>query len=559
MKNASVFSVDRSLAKWFYPVWCGTLLLQAMFTQLFADEAYYWMYSKHLAWGYFDHPPAVALLVKAGSSLFGGEFGVRFFSVLATVVAMIIWESIIQPKDRRLFYALLISIGVLHLFGFLASPDAPLLLSSSLFFFFYDRFLQKREWWLSFALGAAMAAMLLSKYHAVLLIGLVILSNLRLLREPLFWFSCMVTAALCIPHLFWQIDLDWPSFQYHLFERSTSYHLQDTFEYLSSQLIFLGPFTGIFALVAAYRVSAAGPFEKALQFVFWGVYVFFFLMTFRGRVEAHWTLIGIFPAVYFTYHHLSEFASGRKIFFRLLPVAAVLILVVRIVLIFNYPPSRLYPGLLEDEFFDKREWSRRIHEKAGSLPVAFMNSYQWASLYEFYSGSPAFSLNNEYYRKNQYDLWDTQRSYNDKKVVVVPNTSVVYSDSVPGVPLVSDYLIMDPFLSVSNIKVKMLTQVDRISSHDSTSVKCLIEAPMKISGTVDTLLPPYLGVRFSSATDGDLEYILTCLSADKLNHEIMVRLIAPGLNGKYDMYFIIMTGQLPPTINSRLYKVIVNK
>ena len=38
---------------------------------LSADEAYYWLWSKHLAAGYFDHPPAIALLIRAGTMLFG--------------------------------------------------------------------------------------------------------------------------------------------------------------------------------------------------------------------------------------------------------------------------------------------------------------------------------------------------------------------------------------------------------------------------------------------------------------------------------------------------------
>ena len=44
-------------------------LLQAHFTELIFDEAYYWYYSQNMAWGYFDHPPMVALIVKI-SSLF---------------------------------------------------------------------------------------------------------------------------------------------------------------------------------------------------------------------------------------------------------------------------------------------------------------------------------------------------------------------------------------------------------------------------------------------------------------------------------------------------------
>ncbi len=45
-------------------------LFQAGFTELMDDEAYYWVYSRHLDWGYFDHPPMVALLIKMGYGLF---------------------------------------------------------------------------------------------------------------------------------------------------------------------------------------------------------------------------------------------------------------------------------------------------------------------------------------------------------------------------------------------------------------------------------------------------------------------------------------------------------
>ena len=39
-------------------------LLQAHFTELIFDEAYYWHYAQNMAWGYFDHPPMVALMIK---------------------------------------------------------------------------------------------------------------------------------------------------------------------------------------------------------------------------------------------------------------------------------------------------------------------------------------------------------------------------------------------------------------------------------------------------------------------------------------------------------------
>ncbi|MGI9546085.1 MAG: 4-amino-4-deoxy-L-arabinose transferase, partial [Flavobacteriaceae bacterium] len=60
-------------------------LVQAYYTDLIYDEAYYWYYSKALAWGYFDHPPMVAFLIKLGSYFFEGEIGVRLMSCVFSV------------------------------------------------------------------------------------------------------------------------------------------------------------------------------------------------------------------------------------------------------------------------------------------------------------------------------------------------------------------------------------------------------------------------------------------------------------------------------------------
>ena len=46
---------------------------------LSADEAYYWLWSKRLAFGYYDHPPLIAWAIRAGTSLLGDTpLGVRF-------------------------------------------------------------------------------------------------------------------------------------------------------------------------------------------------------------------------------------------------------------------------------------------------------------------------------------------------------------------------------------------------------------------------------------------------------------------------------------------------
>jgi dolichol-phosphate mannosyltransferase len=55
---------------------------------LFPEEAYYWNYAQHMDFGYLDHPPLVAWLIRCGTAVFGNtEFGVRAGAVLCMLVA----------------------------------------------------------------------------------------------------------------------------------------------------------------------------------------------------------------------------------------------------------------------------------------------------------------------------------------------------------------------------------------------------------------------------------------------------------------------------------------
>src|SRR3982750_4116011 len=58
-------------------------LVAAAFTPLTFDEAYYWMWSKSLAGGYYDHPPMVAFVIRLGTLIAGDTvLGVRLVSIL---------------------------------------------------------------------------------------------------------------------------------------------------------------------------------------------------------------------------------------------------------------------------------------------------------------------------------------------------------------------------------------------------------------------------------------------------------------------------------------------
>src|ERR1700733_7217747 len=58
-------------------------LVRAAYTPLTFDEAYYWTWSKHLAFGYYDHPPMVAFVIRLGTLIAGDtQLGVRLVSIL---------------------------------------------------------------------------------------------------------------------------------------------------------------------------------------------------------------------------------------------------------------------------------------------------------------------------------------------------------------------------------------------------------------------------------------------------------------------------------------------
>ena len=459
----------------FYTLWGGLLFFQATFTELIDDEAYYWYYSKYLDWGYFDHPPMIALFIKFGSLFLGRiEFGVRLFVILANLITIYLWEKIIQPANIALYYFIVSSVAVLHFYGFVATPDAPLLLFSTLSFYFYRQFIENENLQKALFLGISAALMFLSKYHGVLLALMVLLSNLKLLKNRLFWIALGITTICIFPHFLWQINHDFPSVRYHLFGRSRMpYSIPFTLEYLFMQPFVFGPFTGLFILWANFKEKAQNAFEKSLQFVYWGGLLFFLVMTFKGRVEPHWTLLCLFPGIYFTYRYLEKHLSARKIFYYSLPPAYIIILLARVFFIFTWDSPTQLKEL--SDYHHNKKWVQAIHRQLGDLPVAFMNSYQKPSLYYFYSGVEAFSLNNIQGRKNQFDIWDFENKYRGKTVAVIPNYDIPV-DTIAGTHGQFKYVIIENFQVFPKIQLELLSELkEKYHAFDSLKLDLKIQ------------------------------------------------------------------------------------
>src|SRR5476651_1047074 len=158
---------------WYFLLgWTILNALQAYKLEIHADEAYYWMYSQFLDWGYFDHPPMVAVFIKIGDSLIHNEFGLRLITILTSSASVYLLWLILKKYtvDALAFILVMASLLICHIYGFITTPDAPLFFFTVLFYFFYQKYLEKDSLLLTFVLGIVVAGMLYSKYHAILLI-----------------------------------------------------------------------------------------------------------------------------------------------------------------------------------------------------------------------------------------------------------------------------------------------------------------------------------------------------------------------------------------------------
>ena len=403
--------------RWFLlgcTLWFVLNLLQATLFALDPDEAYYWMYAQHLDWGYFDHPPAIALLIRLGILLLPGTLGVRLGVVLLHLGTLyLLWRLADRPRSGGQLQAFLLlcsAMPFLHIYGFVSTPDAPLLFFTVAFFLIYRRFLSEQSWGTTVLLGVVMAALLYSKYHGVLLIFFTVLSNWRLLRQSRFYLAGILGALLFLPHLYWQYVHDFPTFRYHLSGRNDVYELKYTLNYLLNQLLIFSPLLVPF-IYLSLRKKPQDQLERAFYFVVGGFLLFFLYATRNGHVEPQWNAVLSIPFIILLYRRFKDHSPSAKWFFRATLTSAVLLLTARLLLL-------LFPNWVRTPF-NNTAWVAELEEVTEGSPVVFIDSYRDPSIFSFYSDQIAYTYTDIRYRQNQYDIWDRETELHGRSVYLV--------------------------------------------------------------------------------------------------------------------------------------------
>jgi 4-amino-4-deoxy-L-arabinose transferase-like glycosyltransferase len=199
-------------------------LAAAASAPLAPDEAYYWVFSRALAPGYLDHPPMVALWVRAGTALLGqNALGVRLLGPLAAALGSVLLydaaEHLFPARRAGAVAAMLWNATLLAGVGaVIMTPDTPLLFFWTACLWALAKLLHSNRpvWWLAIGLFAGCA--LASKYTALLLwigIGvwlLVVPALRRWWRSPVPWASAVLGALVFLPVVAWNAHHHWISF-----------------------------------------------------------------------------------------------------------------------------------------------------------------------------------------------------------------------------------------------------------------------------------------------------------------------------------------------------------
>ena len=252
-----------------------TILLHLVYLgspELLQEEAYYWNYSQHMAAGYLDHPPIVALLIHFGTLLFGNnEFGVRiggfccwFITAFFTYrLAKVLFSAATAFRATVLVAVLPIFFGV----ALVSTPDAPLFAcwSGALYYLYRALVQQHTNSW--YGAGIFLGLGLASKYTIAFLGPAVVLfmvldpSARKWFLKPQPYLAALLALSFFSPVIWWNFENGWASFLFQSQGRLQAQAVFSTHILLASILILLTPIGFIAAISAMFpkRRQAGGP------------------------------------------------------------------------------------------------------------------------------------------------------------------------------------------------------------------------------------------------------------------------------------------------------------
>ncbi|HTB83892.1 MAG TPA: glycosyltransferase family 39 protein [Candidatus Sulfotelmatobacter sp.] len=400
------------IARWIY--------IHSGIINLSGDEAYQWIWSKHLALSYYSKPLGIALLQKLGT-LIGGdtEFGVRFCSpLIAAIMGILVLHFLArETSPRTAFFALVATFAVplLCVGSVLITIDPPLALCWMWATIAGWRAISaKGTAWDWFVVGLAMGLGFLCKYMAAAQIAcwiiiFALMPSARLhLKKPGPWLALVVFLICTLPVIIWNAQNHWVTLGHVAYNAGLTKNGHFTLSYFgdfsAQEFGLLDPVFFIAVLWAGFAF-----WKRRTEKLLWlflacmGLPLFYgcWLWSFHSRVQPNHPAAAIAPmfclaAVYFHEHQ----RIAKKILIAGLIIGFPVVALIHSTSLTKPLLGGKLPGDVDiaHRLYGWRETAQVVeaeHKFFGTNSFILADDYQAAGLYTFYSPSACAAVTND--------------------------------------------------------------------------------------------------------------------------------------------------------------------
>ncbi|MCC7155500.1 MAG: glycosyltransferase family 39 protein [Bryobacterales bacterium] len=187
----------------------------------FVDELYYLACSRHLAWGYVDHPPLIALITWLETRILGDSLpAIRFLPAAAGAGEIVLTALIARQMGGGAYAQGFAALTVLVAPGLMAGNNLLTMNAFEPVIWLGCAWLVLRiintsnpRYWLGFGLLAGTG---LQNKHSMLIfgagivVGLVLTPERRWLKSPWLWAGGAIAVLVFLPNLLWNIQHQFP-------------------------------------------------------------------------------------------------------------------------------------------------------------------------------------------------------------------------------------------------------------------------------------------------------------------------------------------------------------
>jgi len=352
----------------------------------FRDELYYIACGNHLAFGYVDQPPFVALVARLASSLLGTSLSCfRFLPAVAVATLVLITGWLTRELGGGRFAQALASFVVafapIYLaFGSFLSMNAFEPLFCTACAYILVRILKggDERLWLVYGVVAGVAlenkhTMLMFGFAAI--VGLLVAGDGKLLRSRWFWCGLLVAFLIFLPNLIWEVQHNWPQFEVV----RNCQRLKNTpigaLRFLGEQVLFFNPLTAP-VLAAGLGWLLFSKHEKRFRSLGWA-YLIVLAVVFMLHGKTY------YPAPYYA----TLFAAGAVAVEALLQkeplrraYVSALMVSVLVMLPFSVPIFSLDRLLRYQNLIALQNVVRTEHDSAGEVHQLYADMMGWDSM-----------------------------------------------------------------------------------------------------------------------------------------------------------------------------------